>query len=217
ISIFWHLGGDVDIEFECTLSKFVNNTKLCVAAGTLVGRDVTQRDFEKWACRREMDPIKFHKSKYKVLHMDQGNPKHKYRLCRQSNDSSSENDTQLLVDKKVSMASQCVFPAQKDNHILGYFKSMTSRSRWLVLPLCSGFDETPSGCLHPALGISAQDRFSPTGASPEDPQRSSEEWTTSLMKRELKELSSQEKRMLWETLEHLPISKGATRELVRGF
>ena len=62
------------------LSKFTNNTKLCGAVDTLEGRDVIQRDLdrlERWA---RANLMKFNKAKCKVLHVDQGKPKHKYRL-----------------------------------------------------------------------------------------------------------------------------------------
>lgn len=79
-----------------------------------------------------------------VLRMCQGNPKHKYRLCRQSIGSSSEkNDMQLLVDKKFNMTQQCALPAQKDNHILGCIKCMTSMTRGSAPLLC--FGETSCG------------------------------------------------------------------------
>ena len=52
-------------------------TPSCGATNTL---DVIQRDLDildKWAHRKFM---KFNKAKSKVLHLSQGNPKHKYRL-----------------------------------------------------------------------------------------------------------------------------------------
>jgi len=48
------------------------------------------------------------------------------------------------------MSHQCAVAAQKANHLLGYIKrSVASRSREVILPLCSG--EIPPGVLHPAL------------------------------------------------------------------
>lgn len=203
-NIFWHLG-DVNCEFECSLSKSVNHTKLCVAAGVLVGRDVTQRDFKKKACRREMDPIKLHKSKCKVLHMGQSNPKHKYRLCRQSIDSSSENDTQScwLTKNPARPASVC-FQPRKTTISWSAIKSMISMSRWLVLPLCSAL-------VRPHLDVCIQlwgSQHKIDTVPLEQVQRSHKDAQRNeapLYEERVKDLSSWEKRMLWGTLEHFSV------------
>lgn len=125
----------------------------------LVGRDVTQRDFERWACRREMDPIKFHKSKFKVLHMGQGSPKHKYRLCRLSVDSSSEkNDMQLLVDNKTPHGMPVCVSSPERQPYPGVYHNHDQQVKVVGSTPLLCFGEIPSGHLHPALGSSAQDR-----------------------------------------------------------
>ncbi|GAB0182745.1 hypothetical protein GRJ2_000739800 [Grus japonensis] len=61
--------GDMDRGIECTLSTFVNDTKLSGAADLLEGRDAIQKDLdrlEEWTCENRM---KFNKAKCKVLHM----------------------------------------------------------------------------------------------------------------------------------------------------
>ena len=49
--------------------------------------------------------MKFNKAKCKVVHMDRGNPKHKYRLGREWIESSpEEKDLVVLVDKNFKVS-----------------------------------------------------------------------------------------------------------------
>lgn len=69
----------MDSGIECTLSKAVDNTKLCGAVNTLERRYAIHRDFdrpEKWAC---VNLMKLNKAKCKVLHLSQCNTEYKHR------------------------------------------------------------------------------------------------------------------------------------------
>ncbi|PKU39080.1 rna-directed dna polymerase from mobile element jockey-like [Limosa lapponica baueri] len=89
-ALFNIFAGDMNVGIECTLSKFADDTKLRGAFDMLEGRDAIQRGLdrlERLDCAKLM---KFNKAQCKVLHVCQGNPKHKCRLGREWIETSPE-------------------------------------------------------------------------------------------------------------------------------
>lgn len=87
----------MDSGIECTFSKFDDDTKLCGAVNMLEGRDNIHRDLDR------LGLCKLHSSawsKYKVINLSRGNPKHKDKLSTKyikSSTTSRSREVILLV------------------------------------------------------------------------------------------------------------------------
>ncbi|KAJ7418103.1 rna-directed dna polymerase from mobile element jockey-like [Willisornis vidua] len=117
---------------------------------------------------------KFIKANCKVLHLDQCHYPYQYKPGDEWIESSpAEKVLGTLVDEKLDMTHQCAVAAEKANHTLDCIKSsMASRSREVILPLCSG--ESPSGVLCPALGSLILEGHGPVKAGSKENHKNSQ-------------------------------------------
>ncbi|GAB0183415.1 mitochondrial enolase superfamily member 1 [Grus japonensis] len=160
---------DIDSGIECTLSKFADNTKLTGVLDMPEEWNAIQRDLDKLKKWAHVNLMRFNKAKCKVLHLGRGNPQYQYRLGDEGIETSrEEKDLGVLMDGKLDVTRQCVFAAQKASHILGCIKrSMTSRSREVILPLYSTLVRSHlEYCIQ--LWGPVQEKYGPVGASPEE-------------------------------------------------
>ena len=83
--------------------------------------------------------MRFNKSKCRVLHLGRNNRMHQYRLGNDLLEMSSvEKNLGVLVYNSLVMSQQCALVAKKASGILLCLKkSMASRLREVILPLCS--------------------------------------------------------------------------------
>lgn len=71
---------DIKGRIECTLSKFESNIKLNGGADFLEGKDIIQKDLDRFKERSRVNSMTFNNTKCKVLHLSQGSLQYQYRL-----------------------------------------------------------------------------------------------------------------------------------------
>jgi len=131
---------NMDSRIEITISKFPDDTKLSDVADVLPGRDVVQKDLDSIQRSAHANLMKFNKAKCKVLQPGLGQSQTQIKAGQRMAESNpEEKDLGVSVHERFNMNQQFVLTAQNANCILGYKRSMTSRSRDVILPLSSAF------------------------------------------------------------------------------
>jgi len=122
-------------DIDSGIRKSADDTKWSGTVDTPEGRDTIQRDLnrlERWA---HVNLMKFNKAKWKVLHLDQGNPQYQYKLGDEGIESSpAEKDLGVQMDEKLDMTRQNALAALKAKRILGCIKRSIARRSKEVIP-----------------------------------------------------------------------------------
>lgn len=92
----------INSRIKHTLSKLVDDNRLCGAVNMVKGWDVIQRRLDTL---KQVYLIKYNESKFKVLHLGRGNIYYQYKLGHERIECSpAEKDAEVLMNGKLDMS-----------------------------------------------------------------------------------------------------------------